>query len=75
MNRTDQDEVVTFNPFPDNRKRLEWAVRKLGLPKNQVVNEVLLKHLRNYLMEKAIEKARDKNLTLTDLLNSPDPIP
>jgi hypothetical protein len=49
----------------ENRKRLEYA-RTLGLNASQVVDELLLEHLKPYL-----EQLREKRLHVT--LNAPVP--
>jgi hypothetical protein len=45
-----------FRPWPGNRERLEYAER-LGITPSQVINEVLEKHLRDYLLKIRKEKA------------------
>lgn len=45
----------SFLPWDDNRKRLEFAHRMLGLNVSELINEVLSKHLKTHMEAKSKE--------------------
>ena len=58
----------SFNPWPENQERLEYA-QKIGLEVSQIVNELLKEHLRPYLTKVKQSKAKE----LREALDAPIP--